>query len=65
MAMEDPEVNLAGGEGKAYTPSAYEDEYEPSESLGNEANLEAEGSTVAVEPPASREQTTKNEKEVS
>jgi large subunit ribosomal protein L47 len=45
VAMTDPEINLQGGEGQVYTPSAYEDENE-----ADWAKAEAEAETQPVDP---------------
>lgn len=59
--MSDPEVNMMGGEGQAYTPSAYEDEYGTGEGWAEAAK---EGQTTAADPAASSEETVKAGKEI-
>lgn len=60
VAMTDPEINLEGGEGQVYTPSAYEDEHE-----GSWAKSEAEAETQTVNLPATETQPSKTEKEAT
>lgn len=55
VARSDPEIDLNAGEGQAYNPSAYEDEFEAAESweepkqegdaASTEAAAKAEGKT--------------------
>jgi large subunit ribosomal protein L47 len=45
VAKSDPEINLQGGEGQVYTPSAYEDGYDEVDV----AALEEEASRTAAD----------------
>lgn len=49
VAMSDPEINLEGGEGQVYTPSAYEDEYDGEDWAKAEA-AEVEGEVKNASP---------------
>lgn len=66
VAMSDPEINLEGGEGQVYTPSAYEDEYEGADWAKADAEAKAEPEikdTPPVEAAEAKPQAPKGEKE--
>lgn len=59
VAMSDPEINLEGGEGQVYTPSAYEEDAE-----WNSTETEAKEASP-VEPASTESQASKTEKEAT
>ncbi|KAK7431441.1 54S ribosomal protein L4 mitochondrial [Neonectria magnoliae] len=66
VAMSDPEIDLEGGEGQVYTPSAYEDEYEGADWAKAEAETKAEPDIKNPSPAEAHEaqpQAPKGEKE--
>ncbi|KAH8735903.1 mitochondrial 39-S ribosomal protein L47 (MRP-L47)-domain-containing protein [Ilyonectria robusta] len=69
VAMSDPEINLEGGEGQVYTPSAYEDEYDGADwakAEGEAAEVEGEvKNALPVDAAVPEAETPKTEKEVT
>ncbi|KAF5244502.1 hypothetical protein FAUST_2322 [Fusarium austroamericanum] len=61
VAMNDPEINFEGGDGQAYTPSAYEDETNAAEWTQPGAESEA---AKQIDPVATEAQEAKIEKEL-
>ncbi|KAM0381057.1 hypothetical protein ACHAPY_005257 [Fusarium culmorum] len=61
VAMNDPEINFEGGDGQAYTPSAYEDETNAAEWTQSGAESEA---AKQIDPVATEAQEAKIEKEL-
>lgn len=61
VAMNDPEINFEGGEGQAYTPSAYEDEADVAQWTQPEAESEA---AKQIDPVATEAQEAKIEKDL-
>ncbi|KAH6895461.1 mitochondrial 39-S ribosomal protein L47 (MRP-L47)-domain-containing protein [Thelonectria olida] len=60
VAMTDPEINLEGGEGQVYTPSAYEDEHEAAWT-----NAETEAETQPGDPTTTEVKVEKTEKDAT
>ncbi|CAM1511408.1 Fc.00g089210.m01.CDS01 [Cosmosporella sp. VM-42] len=70
VAMSDPEINLEGGDGQVYNPSAYEDEAGDPAWAQAEAEAEAEAAkeettTLKADPALTEEQPVKVEKEIT